>query len=103
MFNKLVASGPRQRVMWSPTTIGVSIAVHALLLAGAVYASVSAPEEAPEEEELVTFMDIPEPVAPEPEAAPPPPPVVEQTEAPPPPKGFQELIPPIEPRRSSRR
>lgn len=97
MFNKLVASQGKRRGGWSPTTIGVSLAVHAVLLAGAVYASVAAPKAVEKEEELVTFVDIPEEAAPEPEAPPPPPPVVEQPVTPPPPKGFQELIPPIEP------
>lgn len=96
MFNKLVASGTRRRSGWSPTTIGLSIGIHALLLAGAVYASVAAPGAVAEEEELVTFVDIPDQAAPEPEAPPPPPPVVEPAATPPPPQGFQELIPPLE-------
>lgn len=97
MFKKLVASGPRRRAGASATTIIVSLAVHAVLVAGAVYASVAAPQEAEREEELVTFVEIPEPVAPEPEADPPPPPVVQPAATPPPPRGFQELVPPIEP------
>lgn len=98
MFNKLVASQGRKRGGWNPTTIGISIGLHALLLAGAVYASVRAPLEAAQEEELVTFVDIPEetpPAAEEP--PPPPPPEPEPAAVPPPPQGFQELIPPIEP------
>lgn len=97
MFNKLVASGGKRRGGWSPTTIAVSIAVHGLLLAGAVYASVTAPEAAEAEEEMVTFVEIPEEAPPEPEAPPPPPPELEPPAAPPPPRGFQELIPPLEP------
>ncbi|HEX6926634.1 MAG TPA: TonB family protein [Longimicrobiaceae bacterium] len=97
MFNKLVASQPRGRRQWSPTTIGVSVVVHALLLAGAVYASVTAPAEAAVEEEEITFFEIPEePPAPEP-TTPEPPPPVQETTVPPPPQGFQELVPPIEP------
>ena len=98
MFNKLVASQGKKRGGWNPTTIAISIGLHALLIAGAVYASVRAPLEAAQEEELVTFVDIPEeapPAAEEP--PPPPPPEVEPAATPPPPKGFQELIPPIEP------
>ena len=98
MFNKLVASGGRRGGSWSPRTILVSVGVHGILLAGAVYASVAAPEEQAEAEELVTFIEIPEEAPPTPEAPPPPPPPEAQPAAtPPPPQGFQELIPPIEP------
>jgi protein TonB len=97
MFNKLVASQGRRRSGWSPTTVGVSVVLHVLLLAGAVYASVTAPKKAEKEEELVTFVDIPPEAAPEPEQPPPPPPETPPANTPPPPKGFQELIPPIEP------
>jgi protein TonB len=97
MFNKLVASAGKRRGGWSPTTIAVSIAVHGLVLAGAVYASVTAPAGAEKEEELVTFVEIPEEAPAAEEASPPPPPEVEPAAVPPPPKGFQELIPPLEP------
>lgn len=96
MFNKLVASQGK-RGGWSPTTIATSVAVHVLLLAGAVYASVKAPAPEEVEEELVTFVEIPEEAPPEPETPPPPPPEVPQAAVPPPPQGFQELIPPLDP------
>jgi protein TonB len=99
MFNKLVASQGKRRM--NPTTIMTSIVIHALLLAGAVYASVHAPQSVKKRaEELVTFMDVKEPEPPKPEAPPPPPPPEPEKPkpvAPPPPKGFQELIPPKEP------
>lgn len=99
MFNKLVASQGGARGGWSPSTIGVSLVVHAALLVGAVYATVAVPQEAEKEEQLVEYFDIPEEVAPEPEPEPEPPPVQEAPppETPPPPQGFQELIPPLEP------
>ena len=96
MFNKLIASKPQGRRTASPGAMTVSVVVHIILLAGAVYASVRAPIEAEAVEEEVTFLEIeenqPEPPAPPPEA--PPPPV---SALPPPPQGFQELIPPLEP------
>lgn len=95
MFNKLISSGPKRRSFWNAGTVSISVAVHSLVLAGAVYASSQVRAEVEEIEEEVTFLEIeeaePEPPAPEPE---PPPPAVE---APPPPQGFQELIPPINP------
>lgn len=97
MFNKLVASQGGRRGGWTPTTIGVSLAIHAVLLVGAVYATVAAPQEVDKEEELVTFVDIPEEAAPEPETPPPAPPPEAPPAATPPPQGFQELIPPLTP------
>lgn len=96
MFTKLVASEGRRSGGWSSKTIAISVAVHALLLVGAVYASVAAPEAQEPEEEMVTFVDIPEEAPPVAEP-PPPAPEVQQAAAPPPPQGFQELIPPLEP------
>lgn len=97
MFNKLVASGGRRTGSWSPRTILISVVVHGVLLAGAVYASVATPQAEEEPEELVTFLEIPEEAPPAPEAPPPPPPEAPPAATPPPPQGFQELIPPIEP------
>lgn len=95
MFNKLVASHSTHSSFWNPKTISLSAALHALLIAGAVYASVQAPREAEKKVEEVTFMEIedkpPEPPRP---AEPPPPPPQASVEPPPAPKGFQELIPP---------
>jgi protein TonB len=96
MFNKLVASKSKRRL--NPTTIFTSLVIHALLLAGAVYATVHAPKDMKKKaEELVTFMDVKEPEPPKPAEPPPPPPPEEKKATPPPPKGFQELMPPKEP------
>ena len=100
MFKNLPASQGSKRGVFTGKTATTSIVVHALLIAGAVYASVGGPTEQEKEEELVEFMEIedkpPEPEAPKPDEPPPPPPP-EPTEAPPPPKGFQTLMPPEEP------
>lgn len=98
MFNKLVASSNKKR-FWNARTISMSVVIHALLLAGAVYASVNAPKAEEKKEEDVTFLDIQEkqPEPPKPEPPPPPPPEVQEEQKPPPPKGFQELVPPREP------
>jgi len=99
MFKNLVASEGKKRRTWTPTTATASILLHALLIGGAVYASIAAPKSAEKEQELVEFMDIPEEEVPEekPTPPPPPPPEPETPATPPPPKGFQELIPPAEP------
>lgn len=90
MFNKLIASEGKKS-FWTPRTVVLSIVVHGVLLAGAVYATVLAPPEAKKKEELVTYVEIkekpPEPPAPEEQAPKPPPP----------PKGFKTLTPPTEP------
>lgn len=98
MFNKLVASQGKKS-FWNARTITTSVVLHALLLAGAVYASVHQPKQTKKKEEQVTFMDIKEkqPEPPKPTPPPPPPPEVKETPKPPPPKGFQELVPPKEP------
>lgn len=94
MFGKLVASDAGRRGPFGARTVTLSVALHSLLLAGAVYATVLSPPEARKAEEEVTFVEIEkEPEAPKP-AEPPPPPPPERTAAPPPPKGFQELVPP---------
>lgn len=99
MFKNLVASEGKKRRTWTPTTATISLAVHGLLLAGAVYASVAAPAERKKAEELVSFVELPEEKAPEPKPEPPPPPPPDEPppKTPPPPKGFQELVPPKEP------
>lgn len=101
MFNHLVESGEKKRGLANPATMLTSVVLHVLLIGGALYASVVAPQIKEKEEEQVTFVDIQE-VAPEPEpevAEPEPPPPAPETPptAPPPPKGFQELVPPKEP------
>lgn len=99
MFNKLISSERKRRGLFGAGSMSVSVVLHLLLLAGAVYASVGAAEEEKQVEEEVTFMEIEE-KAPEPPAAeepPPPPPPQDAPATPPPPKGFQELVPPVEP------
>jgi protein TonB len=98
MFNKLVASSNKKK-FWNPRTITTSLVVHALLLAGAVYASVQAPKQQKKADEDIKFVELQEkqPEPPKPEPPPPPPPEVKEVQKPPPPKGFQELIPPREP------
>jgi protein TonB len=88
MFTKLVASGPNRKRSWTPGATTVSIILHTVLLAGAVYATVKPPEE-DVVEELVEFVEVEDEPPPPPEEAPPP--------DMPPPQGFQELIPPITP------
>ena len=96
MFNKLVASGKGAKGASSGKAMTISIVLHALMLAGAVYASTRPPSEEDAAEEEVTFLEIEESEAePEPPAPEPPPPT--PVDVPPPPQGFQELIPPIEP------
>ena len=99
MFQKL--DRPKKS-FWTPSTIIVSVGLHLLLGAGFLAASQSEENRKKKAEELVEFMEIEEekpkePEAPKPEPPPPPPPP-EEPEAPPPVvKGFQELVPPVEP------
>ena len=99
MFNKLVASDAGKRGLFGARTMTVSLVLHGLLLAGAVYASVAAPAEAETVEEQVTFVELEEkaPEPPQSEEPPPPPPPESAPATPPPPKGFQELVPPETP------
>ncbi len=96
MFNKLIASGPQKRRSWTPGAMTTSIAIHALLLVGAVYASVAAPVEERAIEEEVTFLEVEEIEERQPEPPPPPPEAPPPVAVPPPPQGFQELIPPLD-------
>lgn len=69
MFNKLIASAPGQR-SWlrNPTVIFVSIIAHLLILAGVVWATTGGEPEVEEAEpEQVTYIDITELPAPDPE------------------------------------
>lgn len=93
MFDTLIASDSKsKRKTMTPGTMFLSVAFHALILVGAVYASVRpVVEERKRVEEEVTFMEI--------EEEEPPPPEPEVSTAPPPPVvvGFQELVPPLDP------
>src|SRR5688500_2627254 len=96
MFNKLVASGKGRKGASSGKAMTISIVFHALMLAGAVYASSPPPPKEDAAEEEVTFLDIQETGAePERPATEPPPPT--PLDIPPPPQGFQELLPPLTP------
>jgi len=103
MFNKLVASGGAKKSFWTAKTIATSVALHGLLLVGAVKANQGFDPHAKKDEELVDFMEMeedkpeePKPEEPKPEEPEPPPPEPEKA-APPVVKGFQELQPPMEP------
>jgi protein TonB len=106
MFNKLVASSGRRKSFWSPTTVLTSVALHGVLVAGAVAVGSGYDPTAEKSEELVDFMDMkdeekPKPPEPEPEKPeepePPKPEPEKPVTAPPVVKGFQELQPPTEP------
>jgi protein TonB len=98
MFNKL---DRKKRSFWSPWSIGIAIVLHAGIAVAAMNAGLGDPLHK-KDEELVDYQEIEqnkpkEPEAPKPEPPPPPPP---EPEAPPPVvKGFQELVPPVEPPR----
>jgi len=103
MFNKLVASGGAKKSFWTAKTIAASVALHGLLVAGAVAANAGYDPTAKKDEELVDFMEMkdeqkeePKPEEPKPEEPKPPEPEPEKA-APPVVKGFQELQPPQEP------
>lgn len=119
MFNALIASKPVGRRSLTSRTMMTSIAIHALLLAGAGFAATRAPDPREKPLEEVTYLDVQEePKAPEPKPEePPPPPEPEEAEPEPQPapdepavleapreapapepvaKGFQELAPPTE-------
>jgi protein TonB len=96
MFNKL---DRRKRSFWSPWSIGIAILLHAGIAVAAMSTGLGDPLHK-KDEELVDYQEIEEnkpkePEPPKPEPPPPPPPT---PEAPPPVvKGFQELVPPVEP------
>jgi periplasmic protein TonB len=94
MFDQLLESKAKKQKRTGGTVI--SVIVHALLMAGAIYATRKTAEalEKPKEEKVVlqeTKKDEPEPE--KPKEPPPKDLVVSQT---PPPKGFQVLTPPID-------
>jgi protein TonB len=91
MFENLIETKPKK-----PKTLKgmmISVAVHAVLISGAVYGTLQAKEaiEKPKAEK-VEFVEMKKDEPPPPEEAPPPPEVIA---APPPPKGFQVLTAPI--------
>jgi protein TonB len=96
MFNKL---DRKKRSFWSPWSIGIALLLHAGLAAAAMNTRFDPTQK--RNEELVDFVEVEqdkpkEPEPPKPEPPPPPPPPT--PEAPPPVvKGFQELVPPVEP------
>lgn len=100
MFKNLPSSVGKRNTFWTPTTIFVSVAVHALVLGGAYAGMTAAPEEVKEKVEDLVLLDIKEPEppkAPEPPPPPPPPPPPEAAAPPPVVKGTQTLVPPKEP------
>ncbi len=93
MFNNLLESKATKQKNTGGTI--VSVILHGLLIAGAVYATADAAmkDDKPKVEE-VKFVETPKDEPPPPEEKPPPPPDV--VVAPPPPKGFQILTAPVE-------
>lgn len=92
MFH-LLASKPPRRGKREAVTLLTSLALHAAVAAGVVYATLAVGEEVAEDEEVVTIIEVTEDV-------PPPPPPPPEPEAPPPPEvevpqGFQVLATPV--------
>lgn len=92
MFKNLPASQGTKRGIFTGKTAIPSLVFHGLLVAGAVYATVRAPQEAAKEQELVEFMEIEEQKAPEPETPEPEEPQPEPEQV----QGTQTLEPPQE-------
>ncbi len=93
MFNQLLESKPKKQKMGGGSI--VSIIIHSVLIAGALYATADAAIESDaEKQEKVEFVEVKKDEPPPPKDEPPPPPDV--TVAPPPPKGFQVLTAPID-------
>lgn len=90
MFENLIETRPRKTK--TAKTMALSVAVHAVLIGGAVYGTLEAKEaiEKPRAEK-VEFVEMKKEEPPPPEKQPPPPDIA----APPPPKGFQVLSAPI--------
>lgn len=91
MFENLIETRPRKTK--TAKTMALSVAVHAVLIGGAVYGTLEAKEaiEKPKAEK-VEFVEMKKEEPPPPEKQPEPPPDIA---APPPPKGFQVLSAPI--------
>lgn len=112
-FNHLVASHRGASRSWSGRTLFLSTAAHAAILVAGVYLGVVAPEPAEKKPEVVTYFELKQPTPPTVEPRPvekprpqkPPPPKTPKQretatlidEPPPPPKGYQALVPPIDP------
>jgi protein TonB len=95
MFNNLLESKPKKERRAGGTM--VSIILHSILIAGAVYATANAAiqNEKPRQEKI-DFVETPKEEPPPPKDEPPPPPPPDVVAAPPPPKGFQVLTAPVE-------
>src|SRR5688500_17582048 len=95
MFNNLLESKPKKERRAGGTM--VSIILHSVLIAGAVYATANAAiqNEKPRQEKI-DFVETPKEEPPPPKDEPPPPPPPDVVAAPPPPKGFQVLTAPVE-------
>jgi protein TonB len=95
MFNNLLESKPKKEKRAGGTL--VSIVLHSVLIAGAVYATANAAiqNEKPRQEKI-DFVETPKEEPPPPKDEPPPPPPPDVVAAPPPPKGFQVLTAPVE-------
>jgi protein TonB len=94
MFNNLLESKPKKEKRGGGTV--VSIVLHSVLIAVAVYATANAAiqNEKPKQEKI-DFVETPKDEPPPPKDEPPPPPP-DVVAAPPPPKGFQVLTAPVE-------
>ncbi|HSU16901.1 TonB family protein [Longimicrobium sp.] len=98
MFNKL---DRKKKSFWSPWSIGAALLVEAGIALLIMRSGMSGPLNK-KSDELVDYVEVEQnkPKAPEPPPPPPPPPPPETPDAPPPvAKGFQELVPPVEPPR----
>lgn len=95
MFNNLLESKPKKERRAGGTM--VSIILHSVLIAAAVYATANAAiqNEKPRQEKI-DFVETPKEEPPPPKDEPPPPPPPDVVAAPPPPKGFQVLTAPVE-------
>jgi protein TonB len=95
MLDNLLESKPKKERRSGGTI--ASIALHSLLIVGAVYATANATiqNEKPRQEKI-DFVETPKEEAPPPKDEPPPPPPPDIVAAPPPPKGFQVLTAPVE-------
>jgi periplasmic protein TonB len=95
MFNNLLESKAKKQRSVGGTVF--SIILHTGLIAGAVYATAQATQEAEKpKEEKVEFVEMKKDEPPPPKNEPPPPPPPDVAVAPPPPKGFQVLSAPVE-------